>query len=332
MDAHLTSVMSFILHYGYIVIFPIAIAEGPIITATGGFLVSQGYFNFYIMYVVLVIGDLGGDVIYYLLGRFGHILAKSKIGKKIGIKDHHLDKVSGHFDIHSGKTLIFGKLTHSLGAFILTGAGVAKMPIGKFLWYNLLGTLPKALALMLIGYYFGYAFEKIDTIMGKTIFILGVVLVGAMIVYSIHYYFKQKKLAEILESVMVFGVFDNLHDGHRFFLDKASAIGDRLIIVVARDHAVFTYKNRLPTMNQSERMAEVKKAYPKAMVVLGDEKENSWKVLEHYKPKTIALGYDQNELRERLEAIKDTFDTSIKLTTIEDHRGEELHSSLLRNK
>lgn len=332
MDAHLNALIAFIIQYGYLVIFPITIAEGPIITVIAAFLAAQGYFNLAIVYIIVVIGDLAGDLIWYGVGRFGHTIARSKLGKKLGIKDGHLDKVTGHYDIHSGKTLLIGKWTHSLGMFILTGAGVAKMPIGKFIFYNLIGTLPKSLLFTLLGYYVGYAFQKINSVIEKTAFIVGIFLVAGIITYLVLKLMKKKKISDIINTAMVFGVFDTIHDGHRFFLDNATKHGDKLIVVVARDEAVKLYKGILPSLGQSERMEAVNKEYPEAIVVLGDPVENSWKVIEKHQPNTIVLGYDQNELRARLEAIKDTFDTSIRIVTLEDHRGDELHSSILRSK
>ena len=45
-------------------------------------------------------------------------------------------------------------------------------------------------------------------------------------------------------KVMVFGTFDRLHDGHRFFLREAEKLGTTLFIVVARDSMVVTHKKR----------------------------------------------------------------------------------------
>ncbi len=329
---HLNFLIAFIIEYRYLVILPIAIIEGPIITVIAAFLASQGYFNIFLVYLIVVIGDLVGDFFYYGIGRFGHTIARTKLGRKLGIKEHHLDKITHHYNIHSGKTLLAGKWTQTLGVFVLAGAGVAKMPVGRFLLYITMATLPKSLLLVLIGYYVGYAFQKIDSIFQKIGFIGIAVVIIAIAVYFIHRYMKKKKMSDILSTTMVFGVFDGLHDGHRFFLDKASLIGDKLIVVVARDAAVSAYKGRAPLLNQSERIHAVKAAYPEATVVLGDEVENTWDVINVYKPSTIALGYDQTELRDRLETIKDAFHASIALTVIEDHRGHELHSSLLRDK
>jgi len=44
--------------------------------------------------------------------------------------------------------------------------------------------------------------------------------------------------------VLVFGTFDGLHDGHRFFLTEARKLGDRLIASVATDEIVERIKKQ----------------------------------------------------------------------------------------
>jgi membrane protein DedA with SNARE-associated domain len=39
---------------------------------------------------------------------------------------------------------------------------MARMPISEFLWFNLLGTIPKSFILLIIGFYFGQAYATFD--------------------------------------------------------------------------------------------------------------------------------------------------------------------------
>ena len=185
MNTQLTATLSLIILYGYVVILPAAIIEGPIITVLAAFLAAQGYFNIFVVYAIVVIGDVIGDFMYYCIGRFGASFANTKFAQKIGITHAHIEKLHNHFKTNSGKTLLFGKWTHSMGLFVLTGAGVAKMPIGKFLWYNFLGTLPKSLLFLLIGYYVGYAYQMIDSYIAKGAFIMAILITLGVIVYMI---------------------------------------------------------------------------------------------------------------------------------------------------
>ncbi len=182
--------ISFLLmHYGYFILFPIMVAEGPIATIIAGFLSSLGYFNFFVVYVVAFLGDITGDVIYYLIGRWG----KKRIinnGKFLGIKLKNIEKIEEHFKNHSGKTLLFGKLTHSVGAPILIAAGMAKIKISKFIVYNVVGSIPKTLVFLLIGYYFGSAYNKIDKYFGYFSILMLVIIILAVVIY---FYIKKNK-------------------------------------------------------------------------------------------------------------------------------------------
>ena len=62
------------------------------------------------------------------------------------------------------------------------------MPIGTFLWYNTLAELPKSLMLVLVGYYFGYAYNLIDGYLAKASFVgFGVLcLVGIYLLLRRH--------------------------------------------------------------------------------------------------------------------------------------------------
>ena len=183
MSISLAAIYTLIIHYGYFIIIPIAIIEGPIITVIAGFLTAQGYFNFFIVYPIIVVSDVFGDLLYYLIGRFGKKKLILKWGHRVGITKAHLEKLDKHFYEHSGKTLIFGKLTHSLGLPIIIGAGIAEMPVGRFLWFNFLGAIPKTLAFLLVGYYIGSAYTKINSYIDRGAFILGIVLIAGIAVF-----------------------------------------------------------------------------------------------------------------------------------------------------
>lgn len=117
---------------------------------------------------------------------------------------------------------------------------------------------------------------------------------------------------------MVFGVFDRLHDGHRFFLREARACGDRLVVVVARDEFVERFKAKRPWQTAEERIAVIVREGLADEVVLGDETEESWKVVKKYRPAIIALGYDQTILKETLEKRLGDFEWPLALKTMKE--------------
>ncbi len=76
---------------------------------------------------------------------------------------------------------------------------------------------------------------------------------------------------------MIFGTFDGLHDGHRFFIDSAKKHAGQLIIVVATDGSVLHIKGHLPRFPLNERIVELKSEVPGARVLSGD----GWVIFPH---------------------------------------------------
>lgn len=100
---------------------------------------------------------------------------------------------------------------------------------------------------------------------------------------------------------MVFGVFDGLHPGHRAFLKQARRYGKKLIVVVARDNFVESFKKKTPQWNQEKRLEEIRKVSHVDDVVLADEVMGTYEVVRGYMPDVIVLGHDQNILKADLE-------------------------------
>lgn len=132
-------------------------------------------------------------------------------------------------------------------------------------------------------------------------------------------------------KVMVFGVFDGIHDGHRFFISEAQNYGKELIIVVTLDDTVKWMKDESPLYPLPIRIANLEKEYPKAIVVPGDNKSNTWNVIKKYDPDIVVLGYDQDKIEKSLFDLQLKLGFSIHIIN-KSHKGKTLHSSLLRKK
>jgi len=57
-----------------------------------------------------------------------------------------------------------------------------------------------------------------------------------------------------LKTVITFGTFDVFHVGHVNILQRASALGDTLIVGVSTDELNFSKKQRYPVYKQRDRM------------------------------------------------------------------------------
>lgn len=174
--------LSLLTEYGYVLLFFIALIEGPIITVLGALLASQLLLNVFLVYIVVVFADLAGDLGYYAIGRGAS--RHPRWYKIIGIKEDQLEGFKEKFRRNLVKSLFVAKYTQT-GFLILPAAGAARMPLTPFITINFLATLPKSLAFVLIGYFFGYAYEQIDEHLRLYSLVAALVVVLAITAYVI---------------------------------------------------------------------------------------------------------------------------------------------------
>jgi len=133
-----------------------------------------------------------------------------------------------------------------------------------------------------------------------------------------------------LNKILIFGVFDGIHEGHLSFIREAKEQGDQLVAVVARDSVVQELKGKLPKHNEVERVKMLLEVHDIDLVFLGDPKIETYNVLKEVKPNIIFLGYDQQALFESImQAIKNGTLPQMKIVRGKPHNPEVFHSSIL---
>ncbi|MDH7517483.1 MAG: FAD synthase [Candidatus Thermoplasmatota archaeon] len=92
-------------------------------------------------------------------------------------------------------------------------------------------------------------------------------------------------------KVMATGTFDLLHMGHIYYLREAKKLGDKLVVIVARDSTVRKLKHE-PVTPEEMRLNLIKELRMVDEAMLGHE-DDMYEVVKEVKPDIIALGYDQ---------------------------------------
>lgn len=193
----LQEIIILLIAHKYLLLFPFTVIEGPIVTIIAGFLSSLGYLNAFIAYGIIVIGDIVGDCLYYALGYYGGQKFVGRWGRFLRITQENVESLEEHFKNHSGKTLIIGKFTHAVGAVVLVAAGMAKMPLWKFIWYNFIATLPKSLILLLIGFYFGETYNRISKYLDYT----AIGTISLAVIFIVIYFIVRKASKKYEEKI-----------------------------------------------------------------------------------------------------------------------------------
>ena len=131
-----------------------------------------------------------------------------------------------------------------------------------------------------------------------------------------------------MNSIAVFGVFDHLHPGHESFLKQAAELG-QVTAIVARDSIVHDLKGRPPHENENERLQNVKNSVHVHDAVLGDTYIGHYQALQQINPDMIALGYDQEDLRNDMVKWMEKNDKQFEITVLKPHKEDEFKSSIM---
>jgi FAD synthetase len=130
--------------------------------------------------------------------------------------------------------------------------------------------------------------------------------------------------------VLASGVFDLLHFGHVKFLEDAKKAGGKdakLIVVIARDNTVEQTKGRRPVMPETQRLALVESLKVVDKAVLGLEDLDVGGIIDEVKPDVIALGYDQEEMEQRVKAYVQKQGLPIEVLRVGKFGENEIDSS-----
>jgi membrane protein DedA with SNARE-associated domain len=179
-------IFDFLSQYGYWIMLPLMIIEGPVATLIAAVLASLGAFNVWVVLVFSIAGDIVGDIFLYGLGyRYGLPLTRG-IVKYFGITEKLVLSMEKYFQSHGGKTIFLVKSTTGLCWATFTAAGIVRMDFKKFVKFSLLGGLVWSSFLVAMGYFYGYLWREIrDSIqwIGWVIFVLAIATVALIHLY-----------------------------------------------------------------------------------------------------------------------------------------------------
>ena len=115
-----------------------------------GFNVSEGDLSMFGVVAAGSLGNLAGSLIAYAAGYYGRIELLDR-NKFIHVNRRHLEWADRWFERHGSATVFFTRMLPIVRTFISLPAGVARMPLGRFVVFTLAGSIPWVLLLAIIG-------------------------------------------------------------------------------------------------------------------------------------------------------------------------------------
>jgi membrane protein DedA with SNARE-associated domain len=143
--------------------------------------------NWLAVLLVATAGAVAGSLAGYLIGAWGGRPLLDRWGRYVHIYPDDLDRADAWFARYGDWAVFFARLVPLLRALINYPAGVARMPIGRFVLFSTLGSLPWNAALLL-----GENYRRLyDTIKPYEYVIYVVVIVAA--VYIIYRWLRASR-------------------------------------------------------------------------------------------------------------------------------------------
>jgi FAD synthetase len=128
------------------------------------------------------------------------------------------------------------------------------------------------------------------------------------------------------DTVIAQGTFDLLHPGHVHYLQEAAAMGDELVVIVAREANVTHKPDPICPAEQRREVVAALDAVDRA--ILGDEAD-IFAPIERLAPAVIALGYDQHHDADGIRrALSERgIDATVRRASAREPRDDELLST-----
>jgi membrane protein DedA with SNARE-associated domain len=190
-DSLIPNFLLILTSYKYLLLFLAIVIEGPILMVASGFLILLGFFEPIPAFIIILAGDLLGDIIWYYIGYFFAEPFLNKYGKFFKLTPEIFEKAKGLFHKYHVKILLISKITIGFGMSLATlmAAGATHIPFRKYLMLNLIGEVILISILLSIGYFFGQLYNSIADTM-KIYFVVGIVTVVGVSMYYASKYIK----------------------------------------------------------------------------------------------------------------------------------------------
>ena len=160
------------------------IAPGEFTILVGGVVAGQGRIDLMALIGLVWVCAVAGDLTSYFLGRRLGRGFMERHGPKVKITHERLEQVEGFFDRHGGKAILIGRFVGLVRAVAPFLAGSSRMPLRRFIPYDVVGAGLWGTTFVVLGYIFWHSFDQVAAIAKKGAFALGFAIALAFGIYA----------------------------------------------------------------------------------------------------------------------------------------------------
>lgn len=177
-------------HYGLIAILLLMTAEScglpipsEVVVPLGGVLAGAGRLNFVAVVVVASLANLIGSLIAYTVAaRWGAPVLVGP-GRYIGIRAYHVEVADQWFRRFGLVAVFIGRMLPIVRTYISFPAGMARVPLGRFVLLTFVGAVPWNLALAYVGFVLGANYDRVTVFIQRGGYLIGLLVMAVVVVW-----------------------------------------------------------------------------------------------------------------------------------------------------
>ena len=129
------------------------------------------------------VGSLVGALVGYAIGAWGGRPLLDRYGRYVGIGAEDLDRADRWFERWGSWAVFLGRMVPLVRTFVSYPAGISRMPLGRFVLFSALGSLPWNLALIVAGFVVGENYPAIEAAIKPYEYVIYVVVIALVVLF-----------------------------------------------------------------------------------------------------------------------------------------------------
>ena len=153
--------------------------------------------NIPVAVALATVGSVVGALVGYLIGAWGGRPLLDRYGRYVGIGASDLDMADRWFERWGSWAVFLGRMVPLVRTFVSYPAGISRMPIGRFLLFTTLGSVPWNAALIYAGFVVGDNYETISAAMKPYEYVIYAVVIGLAVVLVARWWWGKRRGRDI---------------------------------------------------------------------------------------------------------------------------------------
>jgi len=149
--------------------------------------------SFLLAVVFATVGSLIGALVGYAIGAWGGRPLLDRYGSYVGIGAGDLDRADRWFERWGSWAVFLGRMVPLVRTFVSYPAGIARMPLGRFILFSTLGSLPWNAALIGAGFVVGENYTQIEAALKPFEYLIYAVVIGLVVVVVVRWQLGKRR-------------------------------------------------------------------------------------------------------------------------------------------